>query len=65
MEVNPLFPANNVPEFITYAKAHPGKISMATAGNGSAPHVYGELFKMMAGVDLGRWVVSWSGHEQR
>jgi len=52
MEVNPAVPANTVPEFIAYAKANPGKINMATAGNGSPPHVAGELFKMMAGVDL-------------
>jgi tripartite-type tricarboxylate transporter receptor subunit TctC len=52
MEVNPLFPARTVPEFVAYAKANPGKISMATAGSGSGPHIFGELFKMMAGVDL-------------
>jgi len=52
MEVNPAVPANTVPEFIAYAKANPGKINMATAGNGSPPHVAGELFKMMAGVDM-------------
>ncbi len=52
MLVNLHVPAKTVPEFIAYAKAHPGKINMATAGNGSTPHVFGELFKMMAGVDL-------------
>ena len=52
MEVNPAFPAKTVPEFIAYAKAHPGKINMATAGSASMLHVYGELFKMMAGVDM-------------
>ena len=46
------FPAKTVPEFIAHAKANPGKISMATAGVGSSSHVFGELFKMMAGVDL-------------
>ncbi len=50
--VHPSFPAKTVPEFITHAKANPGKISMATAGNGSTSHIFGELFKMMAGVNL-------------
>ena len=52
MEVHPSFPANTVAEFITYAKANPGKINMASAGNGTGPHVAGELFKLMAGVDM-------------
>lgn len=52
MVVNPSFPAKTVPEFIAYAKANGGKVHMASAGIGSAPHIYGELFKMMAGVDL-------------
>jgi tripartite-type tricarboxylate transporter receptor subunit TctC len=52
MVVNPSVPAKTVPEFIAYAKANPGKINMATAGNGSTTHVSGELFKQMAGVDL-------------
>jgi tripartite-type tricarboxylate transporter receptor subunit TctC len=50
--VNPSVPANTVPEFIAYAKANPGKINMASAGNGTVPHVAGEMFKVMAGVDL-------------
>jgi len=50
--VHPSFPAKTVPEFIAYAKASPGKISMASAGIGSGPHVAGELFKMMAGVNM-------------
>jgi tripartite-type tricarboxylate transporter receptor subunit TctC len=52
MEVHPSIPANTVPEFIAYAKANPGKINMASGGIGSAPHVAGELFKMMANVNL-------------
>jgi tripartite-type tricarboxylate transporter receptor subunit TctC len=52
MEVHPAVPVATVPEFIAYAKANPGKINMATGGIGSAPHLYGELFKMMTGVDL-------------
>src|SRR5215472_5246114 len=50
--VHPSLPAKTVPEFIAYAKASPGKISMASAGIGSGPHVAGELFKMMTGVDM-------------
>jgi len=52
MVVNPSVPAKTVPEFIAFAKANPGKISMASAGNGTTPHVAGELFKMMAGIDM-------------
>jgi tripartite-type tricarboxylate transporter receptor subunit TctC len=50
--VHPSFPAKTVPEFIAHARANPGKISMATAGVGSLAHVFGELFKIMADVDL-------------
>jgi tripartite-type tricarboxylate transporter receptor subunit TctC len=52
MDVNPSVPAKTVPEFIAYAKANPGKLNMASYGIGSVPHVAGELFKLMAGVDL-------------
>ena len=52
MEVNPSIPAQTIPEFIAYAKANPGKINMASGGIGSPLHVAGELFKMMAGVDM-------------
>jgi tripartite-type tricarboxylate transporter receptor subunit TctC len=52
MEVNPTFPAKTVPEFIAYAKANPGKLNMATAGSGSMLDVFGELFMMMAGVEM-------------
>jgi tripartite-type tricarboxylate transporter receptor subunit TctC len=52
MLLNPSVPAATVAEFIAYAKANPDKVNMASAGNGSAPHMAGELFKMMAGVDL-------------
>jgi tripartite-type tricarboxylate transporter receptor subunit TctC len=52
MVVNPSFPAKTVPEFIAYAKANPGKINLGSAGPGSSPHLYGELFKAMTGVDM-------------
>jgi tripartite-type tricarboxylate transporter receptor subunit TctC len=52
MVVNPSFRANTVPEFIAYAKARPGEITMASAGNGSEGHVAGELFKMMTGINM-------------
>jgi tripartite-type tricarboxylate transporter receptor subunit TctC len=52
MVVHPSFAAKTVPEFIAYAKANPGRISMASAGIGSATHMSGELFKMMAGVNM-------------
>jgi tripartite-type tricarboxylate transporter receptor subunit TctC len=59
MVVNPSLPVGDVREFIAYAKARPGKINMASAGNGTMPHVAGELFKVMTGVDLVR--VSYRG----
>src|SRR5262245_2975985 len=52
MEVNPSVPTRTVPEFIAYAKANPRKLNMASPGIGTTPHVAGELFKMMTGVDL-------------
>jgi tripartite-type tricarboxylate transporter receptor subunit TctC len=59
MLVHPSVPATTVPEFIAYAKADPGKIKMASTGNGSSPHVSGELFKIMTGLDLA--VVHYAG----
>jgi tripartite-type tricarboxylate transporter receptor subunit TctC len=52
MEVHPSLPVKTVPEFIAYAKANPSKINYASAGSGSSQHMAGELFKMMAGVDM-------------
>jgi len=50
--VPPSFPAKTIPEFIAYAKANPGKINMASGGTGSSSHIFGELFKTMAGIDM-------------
>jgi hypothetical protein len=52
MEVHPSFPAKTVAEFIAYAKANPGKINMASTGVASATHIYGELFRMLTGVNM-------------
>ena len=52
MVVNPSFPAKTVPEFIAYAKANPGKVNMGSGGIGSTSHVFGELFKMVSGIDI-------------
>jgi tripartite-type tricarboxylate transporter receptor subunit TctC len=52
MVVNPSVPAKTVPEFIAYANPNPGKLNMASPGSGSTPHVFGELFKMMTGVNM-------------
>jgi tripartite-type tricarboxylate transporter receptor subunit TctC len=52
LQVTPAFAPRSVPALIAYAKANPGKVNMASAGNGTPPHVAGELFKIMAGVDI-------------
>ncbi|HKE41180.1 MAG TPA: tripartite tricarboxylate transporter substrate-binding protein, partial [Casimicrobiaceae bacterium] len=52
LEVHPSVPVKSVPEFVAYAKANPGKLNMASAGNGTIQHVSGELFKLMTGVDM-------------
>ena len=52
MELNPSVPARTMPEFITYAKVNPGRINMASAGNGTAGHMSGELLKFLTGLDL-------------
>jgi tripartite-type tricarboxylate transporter receptor subunit TctC len=59
MVVHPSVPANTVPEFLAYAKANPGTVKMASTGNASSPHVSGELFRMMTGIDLA--VVQYAG----
>jgi tripartite-type tricarboxylate transporter receptor subunit TctC len=61
MEVNPSVPVDSVPDFIAYAKARPGKLNLGTAGNGSPPHIFAELFMAMTGVDL--TVVGYRGGE--
>src|SRR5262249_59213188 len=53
LETAASFPAKTVPEFIAHAKANPGKVTMASAGVGSGPHLAGEMFRMMAGLDQG------------
>src|ERR1700728_1464788 len=52
LELNPSVPANTLPEFIAYAKANPGKVTMASAGIGSAPHIFGEMFQGMVGIQM-------------
>src|ERR1700722_13214569 len=52
MEVNPTVPVKTVPQFIAYAKANPGKLNLASAGNGTPGHVAGDLFSMMTGVNM-------------
>jgi tripartite-type tricarboxylate transporter receptor subunit TctC len=52
LEVHPSFPAKSVEEFVAYAKANPGRLNMASPGYGTGPHMAGELFKIMAGVDM-------------
>jgi tripartite-type tricarboxylate transporter receptor subunit TctC len=50
--VHPSFPAKSLAEFIAYAKANPGKVTMASGGTGAPSHISGEMFKMLAGIDM-------------
>ncbi len=52
LSVNPSLPPKTLPQFIAYAKANPGRLSMASPGNGTTPHIAGELFKIMVGIDM-------------
>jgi tripartite-type tricarboxylate transporter receptor subunit TctC len=52
LEINPSLPVGNVPEFIAFAKSNPGKVNMGSGGNGTSQHLSGEMFKMMAGLDI-------------
>src|SRR6185295_7236457 len=52
MVVHPSVPAQSLAEFIAYAKGNPGKVTMASGGNGAPSHISGEMFKMLAGVDM-------------
>jgi tripartite-type tricarboxylate transporter receptor subunit TctC len=52
MEVNPAFPAKTVPDFIAYARANPGKVNIASGGSGTPSHMFGEMFKMMTGLNM-------------
>jgi len=52
LEINPMVPVDSVPAFVAYAKANPGRLNMASAGNGTIQHVAGEMFKMMTGLSL-------------
>src|SRR5207249_10752714 len=61
MQVNPSVPANTVPEFIAYAKANPGKLNMASSGNGTSIHLSGELFKTMTGTFMVHFPYKGSG----
>src|SRR5215467_12827290 len=63
MAINPSVPVKTVAEFIAYAKANPGKINMASGGNGTSKHIAGELFKMMTGISMQH--VPYQGLDQR